>query len=153
MGKQEARAAGRNQLVSFSWLLLRMSRILFAAKTDLDGITHEQTVICRQLFAGHVVDSQPMKMGGKIHGMINSISFNCRRTYLFLRGKSHSQDRISGCSSHSTLHKLTSFIHIICVIEISEDEDSDDSEEDLEHSNHVADQNGGQPPQAKKLRR
>ena len=30
-----------------------MSRI-FAAKTDLDGITHEQTIICRQLFAGHV---------------------------------------------------------------------------------------------------
>lgn len=37
--------------------------------------------------------------------------------------------------------------------EISEDEDSDDSEEDLEHTKHVGDQNGGQPPQAKKLRR
>ena len=47
------------------WLLLRISRILFAAKTDLDGITHEQTIICRQLFAGHVVGSQPMKMGKK----------------------------------------------------------------------------------------
>jgi len=46
-------------------------------------------------------------------------------------------------------------IHIICVTEISEDEDedSDGSEEDLESSNHVGDQNGGQPPQAKKLRR
>lgn len=45
------------------------------------------------------------------------------------------------------------FIHVIYVIEISEDEDSDDSEEDLEHTKHVGDQNGGQPPQAKKLRR
>ena len=46
-----------------AWFLLRMSRKLCAAKMDLDGITHEQTIICRQLFAGHVVGSQPMKMG------------------------------------------------------------------------------------------
>ena len=59
------RTAGRNQLVSFSWLVLRMGRILFAAKTDLDGITHEQTIICRHLFAGHMVGSQPVKMGEK----------------------------------------------------------------------------------------
>ena len=31
------------------------------SKTLLDGITHEQTIICRQLFAGHVVGSRPMK--------------------------------------------------------------------------------------------
>ena len=42
-----------------------MTTILFAAMADLDSITHEQTIICRQLFAGHVVGSQPMKMGGK----------------------------------------------------------------------------------------
>ena len=57
-------------------------RILFAAKTDLDGITHEQTIICRQLFAGHVVGSQPMKMGEKIHRMIKRITgspiYNCQ---------------------------------------------------------------------------
>ena len=43
--------------------------LLFAAKTHLDGITHEQTIIliiCRQLFAGHVVGSQPMKRGKSI---------------------------------------------------------------------------------------
>ena len=34
-----------------------MSRILFAAQ--LDGIAHEQTIICRQLFPGHVVGSRP----------------------------------------------------------------------------------------------
>ena len=30
-------------------------------KTKLDGIVHEQTIICRQLFAGHMVGSRPMK--------------------------------------------------------------------------------------------
>ena len=37
-----------------------MSRTLFAALTQLDSIAHEETIICRQLFAGHVVcsDSQ-----------------------------------------------------------------------------------------------
>ena len=30
-------------------------------KTQLYGIAHKQTIICRQLFAGHVVGSRPMK--------------------------------------------------------------------------------------------
>ena len=56
------------------------------SKTDLDGITHEQTIICRQLSAGHVVGSQPMKMGEKIHRMIKTNIWNvwkCRR-HLFI---------------------------------------------------------------------
>ena len=67
------RATTNSERVERAWLLLRMSRILFAAKTDLDGITHEQTTICRQLFAGHVAGSQPMKMGEKNHRMIIKI--------------------------------------------------------------------------------
>ena len=47
-----------------------MSRILFAAKKRLDGTTHEQSVICRQLFAGHVVGSWPIKRKTKMHRMI-----------------------------------------------------------------------------------
>ena len=31
------------------------------SQTQLDGIAHEQTIIYRQLFAGHVVGSRPMK--------------------------------------------------------------------------------------------
>ena len=31
-------------------------------KTKLDGIGHEQTIICRQLFAGHAGSSQPIKL-------------------------------------------------------------------------------------------
>ena len=42
--------------------LLRMSRILFSA-----------ALICRQLFAGHVVSSRSMKRKEKIHWMIISI--------------------------------------------------------------------------------
>ena len=51
-----------------------MSRILFAAKrqsqTQLDNIAHEQTIICRQLFAGHVVGSGPMKRNKNLLQMI-----------------------------------------------------------------------------------
>ena len=58
-----------------SWVMSRghasTNQTFFAseAKTYLDGITHEQTIICRHLFAGHVVGCQPMK-GRKIHRMI-----------------------------------------------------------------------------------
>ena len=34
---------------------------IICSQTQLDGIAHEQTIICRQLFAGHVVSSRPMK--------------------------------------------------------------------------------------------
>ena len=33
---------------------------VICSKTRLDGTTHEQTIIFRQLFAGHVVGSRPM---------------------------------------------------------------------------------------------
>lgn len=82
---------------------------------------------------------------GKVTAVL-SIYFNRSRTEL-----SHSQDLTSTCSRQQPQTNI--FIHVICVIEISEDEDSDDSEEDLEHTKHVGDQNGGQSPQAKKLRR
>ena len=38
--------------------------------TKLDDIAHEQTIICRQLFAGHVVGFRPMKRKNKMHRMI-----------------------------------------------------------------------------------
>ena len=39
------------------------------SKTRLDGTTHEQAIICRQLFAGHVVDSRPIEKKEKMHRM------------------------------------------------------------------------------------
>ena len=44
------------------------------SQTQLDDIAHEQTIICRQLFLGLVVDSRPMKKKTNLHRMI--IDFN-----------------------------------------------------------------------------
>ena len=67
-----ARAIAKRRKARFP---LRMCRILFAAKhkasqTQLDGIAHEQTIICRQLFAGHVVGSRPIKREKNLLRMI-----------------------------------------------------------------------------------
>ena len=57
-----------------AWFHLRMSRILFVAKhlsqAQLDDIAHEQTITCRQLFAGHVMGSRPGKRSNNFHQMI-----------------------------------------------------------------------------------
>ena len=34
---------------------------IICSQTQLEGIAHEQTIICRQLYVGHVVSSRPMK--------------------------------------------------------------------------------------------
>ena len=36
-------------------------RNIICSRTQMEDIGHEQTIICRQLFAGHVLGSQPMK--------------------------------------------------------------------------------------------
>ena len=43
---------------------------IISSQTQLDGIAHELTIICRQLFAGHVVGSRPMKRSKHLHRMI-----------------------------------------------------------------------------------
>ena len=43
---------------------------IICSQTQLDGIVHEQTIICRQLFAGHVVGFRPMKRSKHLHQMI-----------------------------------------------------------------------------------
>ena len=43
---------------------------IICSQTLLDGIAHEQTIICRQLFAGHVVDSWPVKRKKNLLQMI-----------------------------------------------------------------------------------
>ena len=67
---------------------LRMSGILFTAKTRLDGTTHEQTIICSQLFAGHVVGFRPLERKKKMHRrlsllLIGSFTKENRKMYLF----------------------------------------------------------------------
>ena len=43
---------------------------IICSQTQLDGIAHEQTIICRQLFTGHVVGSRPMKRKKNLLWMI-----------------------------------------------------------------------------------
>ena len=46
----------------------------------MDGIAHKQTIICRQLFAGHVVSSRSMKRKKNLLRMIIdvTVSADCR---------------------------------------------------------------------------
>ena len=46
---------------------------IICSKTHLGGTTHEQSIICRKWFAGHVVGSRPMKRKGKSHRMIKDV--------------------------------------------------------------------------------
>ena len=46
---------------------------IIRSQTQLDDVAHEQTIICRQLFAGHVVGSRLIKRKKKLHRMITSI--------------------------------------------------------------------------------
>ena len=48
----------------------------------LNDIAHEHTIICRQLFAGHVVGSRPMKRKKHLHRMIIIIVFD-RAEYVY----------------------------------------------------------------------
>ena len=63
--------------LSRTWFQLRMSRTLLS----LDVTSHEQTMICRQLFAGHVVGSRPMERKEKMHRMI--MSYNGINTFKY----------------------------------------------------------------------
>ena len=49
---------------------------IICSQTQLDGIATEQTILCRQLFAGHLVGCWPMKRKKNLLWMIiNIISF------------------------------------------------------------------------------
>ena len=52
---------------------------IICSQTQLDGIAHEQTIICRQLFAGDVVGSQPMKRKKNLLRMIIAFSFSMNK--------------------------------------------------------------------------
>ena len=50
-------------------------------RKKLNDIAHEHTIICRQLFAGHVVGSRPMKRKKHLHRMIIEVVLYPRDTY------------------------------------------------------------------------
>jgi len=47
---------------------------IICSQTKLDGIAHEQTITCKQLFVGHVVGFRPMKRKKNLHRMIIRIT-------------------------------------------------------------------------------
>ena len=46
---------------------------IICSQTQLDGIAHGQTIICRQLFVGHLVGSRPMKRKKNLLRMIITV--------------------------------------------------------------------------------
>ena len=91
LGKQNdqpfSRKSDRKSWGRKAWFHLRMSRILLAAKHSWNNIAHEQTIICRQLFAGLMVGSRLMERKKHLHRMMilfdkiinNSVCHNCKR--------------------------------------------------------------------------
>lgn len=59
------------------WFHLPMSSII-CSQTQLDNIKHEQTLICKQLFASHVMGSRPLKRKKNLRWMI--ITFDYKET-------------------------------------------------------------------------
>ena len=50
-------------------MLFAYEQKIICSQTQLNDIAHEQTIICRQLSAGHVVGSRPMKRKKNLHEM------------------------------------------------------------------------------------
>ena len=48
---------------------------IICSQTKLDDIAHKQTIICRQLFAGHVMGSRPIKRKENLHRIIIRVVF------------------------------------------------------------------------------
>ena len=51
--------------------VITRKRNIICMRTLLDGTTHEQPIIRRQLIAGHVLGFRPMKTKKNMHRMIN----------------------------------------------------------------------------------
>ena len=52
---------------------------IICSQTQLDDTEHEQTIICRQLFAGHVVSSRPMKRKTNLHHCHKMLVHHCHK--------------------------------------------------------------------------
>ena len=56
-------------MVSFTY-----EQNIICTQTKLDDSAHEQTIICRHLFPGHVVSSRPVKRKKNLQQMIINIT-------------------------------------------------------------------------------
>ena len=71
-------------IVFFQWWCFDLSPLhaqkssgsrLICRQTQLDDIAHEQTIIYRQLVAGHAVGSRPMKRKKNLHYDVRPLLF------------------------------------------------------------------------------
>ena len=84
---------------------------MICTKTHLDSITHEQSIIYRQLFPGHELGSRPMKMKNNVSNDNNPLcsswniflklflhytTYVCHNVYLF-PSCSHIRKQVSFC--------------------------------------------------------
>ena len=58
---------------------------IICSQTKLDDIAHEQTISCRQLIAGHVIGSWPMKRKKNLDQMITNIMLHSAVSAKFKR--------------------------------------------------------------------
>ena len=82
-------------------------------QTKLDDIAHEQAIICRQLYAGHLMNSQPMKMKKNLQQMITTIHCASENMFRVVPSSYNVNDRIMStltslftvrsCFSHQNL--------------------------------------------------
>ena len=61
-----------------SAVLFAYEQKIICSQTQLNDIAHEQTIICRQLSAGHLVGSRPMKRKNNLREMIIAVITNLR---------------------------------------------------------------------------
>ena len=62
---------------------------IICSQTQLDGFAHGQTIICRQLFAGHVVGSRPMKRKKNLLRMIIILTCTVLLTWCIILWLTH----------------------------------------------------------------
>jgi len=55
-------------------VLIMHEQNFICSQTKKDDIVHKQTIICRQLFAGHVVRFRPIKRKNNLHRMIINVT-------------------------------------------------------------------------------
>ena len=83
---------------------------IICSQTQLDGIAHEHTIICRQLFAGQVVGSWPMKRKRNLPRMIITFIF----IHLLLQFKLSNESRNN--YSISVIVMQIEFVVVVVVV-------------------------------------
>ena len=81
-----------------SLVLFTHEQSSICSQKQLNDIAHEHTNICRQLFAGHVVGSRPMKRKKHLHRMIIIFAWHLAQCCPYYRGV-----RYSGVSARREL--------------------------------------------------